>query len=71
MRGDSYKIRIYNPEKTICDSFRYRNKLGIDIAKESLSEYLKRKNRDLEKLIKYAEICRVKPLIQTWLNAMI
>jgi len=65
------EIRIYNPEKTICDCFRYRNKLGLDIAKEGLSEYLKRKDRDLEKLLEYAEICRIKPLLQTWLNAMI
>ncbi len=66
-----HEIRIYNPEKTICDCFRYRNKLGLDIAKEGLSEYLKRKDRDLEKLLDYAEICRIKPLLQTWLNAMI
>ena len=66
-----HEIRIYNPEKTICDCFRYRNKLGLDIAKEGLSEYLKRKDRDLEKLLEYAEICRIKPLLQTWLNAMI
>jgi predicted transcriptional regulator of viral defense system len=68
---EGYKINIYCPEKTICDCFRYRNKLGLDAAKEGLSEYLKRKNRNLEKLLKYAEICRVKPLLQTWLNAMI
>ena len=66
-----HEIRIYNPEKTICDCFRYRNKLGLDIAKEGLSEYLKRKGRNLEKLLEYAEICRIKPLLQTWLNAMI
>jgi len=66
-----HKIRIYNREKTICDCFRYRNKMGLDIAKEGLSEYLKRKDRDLEKLLEYAEICRIKPLLQTWLNAMI
>jgi len=67
----SHKIRIYNPEKTICDCFRYRNKLGLDIAKEGLSEYLKRKDRNLERLLKYAEVCRIKSLLQTWLNAMI
>ncbi len=66
-----HEIRIYNPEKTICDCFRYRNKLGLDIAKEGLSEYLKRKDRSLEKLLEYAEVCRIKPLLQTWLNAMI
>lgn len=66
-----FNIRIYCPEKTICDCFRFRNKLGLDIAKEGLSEYLKRKDRSLEKLMEYAKICRVKPLMQTWLNALI
>jgi len=65
------KIRIYCPEKTVCDCFRYRNKLGIDIVKEGLSEYLKRKDRNLEKLLEYAEICRVRALMEIWVNAMI
>jgi predicted transcriptional regulator of viral defense system len=68
---ENFNIRIYSPEKTICDCFRYRNKLGLDIAREGLMEYLKKKNRSLEKLLHYAEICRVKSLIQTWLNALI
>ena len=66
-----HKISIYCPEKTICDFFRYRNKLGLDIAKEGLSEYLKRKDRNLEKLLEYAEICRVKALMEIWINAMV
>jgi predicted transcriptional regulator of viral defense system len=67
----SNKVCVYCPEKTICDCFRYRNKLGLDIAKEGLSEYLKRKDRNLEKLLYYAEICRVKKLMEIWINAMI
>lgn len=66
-----FNVRIYCPEKTICDCFRYRNKLGLDIAKEGLTEYLKRKDRSLEKLLEYAGICRVKPLMKTWLDALI
>jgi len=66
-----HNIKIYCPEKTICDCFRYRGKLGIDIAKEGLTEYLRRKDRDLERLLKYAEICRVRSLMETWINAMI
>jgi hypothetical protein len=54
-----------------CDCFRYRNKIGLDIAREGLIEYLKKKERSLEKLLQYAEICRVKSLIQSWLNALI
>ena len=68
---NKHKVRIYCKEKTICDCFRYRNKLGIDIAKEALSEYLKRKDRDLEKLMKYAKICRVESIMKIWISATI
>lgn len=66
-----HKINIYCPEKTICDCFRYRSKIGLDIAKEGLSEYLKQKDRNLERLFEYAEICRVKKFMEIWVNAMI
>jgi hypothetical protein len=62
---------MYCPEKTICDSFRYRGKLGLDTAKEGLSEYLKSRDRNLEKLLEYADICRIRPLLKTWLDAMV
>jgi len=58
-------------EKIICNCFRYRNKLELDIAKEGLSEYLKRKDRNLERQLEYAEICRVKALPGIWINAVI
>jgi len=67
----NFNVRKYCPEKTICDCFRYRNKLGLDIAREGLSEYLKRNDRSLEKLLEYAGICRVKPVMNTWLDALI
>lgn len=66
-----HKVRIYCREKTVCDCFRYRNKLGLDVAKEGLTEYLKRKDRDLEKLMKYAEVCRIKSLLSIWLSALV
>jgi predicted transcriptional regulator of viral defense system len=68
---EGFNVRIYCPEKTVCDCFRYRNKLGLDIAREGLTEYLRRKDRSLEKLLKYAEICRIKSLMKTWLDALI
>ncbi|MBD3272000.1 MAG: Abortive infection protein AbiEi [Elusimicrobia bacterium] len=68
---NGYQVKIYGAEKTICDCFRYKNKLGLDVAKEGLKEYLKRKNRDLPLLLRYAKICRVAPLIKTWLNALV
>ena len=63
-------IRIYGVEKTICDSFRFRNKLGEDIVMEGLKTYLRKRNRDLNKLMKFAEICRVKGIISQYVKVI-
>ena len=62
---------IYNAEKTICDMFRYRNKLGEDLALESLKNYLKRKEAKINKLWEYAIKCRVKTIVHPYIKAMV
>lgn len=65
-------VRIYNKEKTIGDLFRYINKIGDDIAVESLKTYLQnRKGRSIPKLIEYAEICGVKKKIEPMIKAIL
>jgi predicted transcriptional regulator of viral defense system len=64
-------IRIYNREKTICDLFRYRNKMGDDIVIESLKNYLKLKKRDINKLFEYAETLSVKEKILPFVKAIV
>ncbi len=64
-------VKIYNPEKTICDMFRYRKKLGEDLALEGLKNYLKRKDADINKLREYAKICQVKTILFPYLTAML
>jgi len=65
-------IKIYNKEKTIGDLFRYINKIGEDIAVESLKEYLKnRKERNIPKLLEYAEICGVKKKVEPMVKAIL
>ncbi|OGU75732.1 MAG: hypothetical protein A2V93_09725 [Ignavibacteria bacterium RBG_16_34_14] len=65
-------IRIYCKEKTIGDLFRYINKIGEDIAVESLKEYLKnRKERNIPKLLEYAEICDVKKKVEPMVKAIL
>jgi predicted transcriptional regulator of viral defense system len=65
-------IRIYNKEKTIGDLFRYMNKLGEDVAIESLKEYLKnRKGRNIPKLLEYSEKCGVKKKIEPMVKAIL
>jgi len=64
-------IRVYSVEKTICDSFRFRNKLGEDIAMEGLKVYLRRRGRDLNKLMKFSDTCRVKGIISQYVKAIV
>ncbi len=65
-------IKIYNKEKTIGDLFRYINKIGEDIAVETLKAYLKnRKERNISKLLEYSEICGVKKKIEPMVKAIL
>ncbi len=64
-------IKIYNIEKTICDLFRYRNKIGDDIVIESIKNYLKLKKRDINKLIEYAAALSVKEKILPFVKAIV
>lgn len=64
-------IRVYGPEKTVCDCFRFRTKLGEDLALEGLKEYLRRRNRDLNKLMTLAEVCRVKGVVSQYVKAIV
>ncbi len=65
------EIRIYNKEKTVCDMFRYRNKLGEDTAYEALKNYLKLKDANLLKLKKYSEICQVKTVMMPLVKVLV
>jgi predicted transcriptional regulator of viral defense system len=64
-------LKIYNREKTVCDMFRYRNKLGEDLAAQALKSYLKQKNKSIAALIKYAEVCQVKTIILPILKGLV
>jgi predicted transcriptional regulator of viral defense system len=62
---------VYNREKTLCDMFRYRKKLGEDLALEGLKHYLRLKQANVNKLKRYAEICQVKTVMMPYLKAIL
>ncbi|HRD71276.1 MAG TPA: type IV toxin-antitoxin system AbiEi family antitoxin domain-containing protein [Legionella sp.] len=68
---DEVNIKIYSPEKTIVDCFKYRNKIGMDIILEAIKLYRARKQFDLKTILKYAKICRVERIITPYLEAII
>jgi len=68
---DAVPIRIYNPEKTIADCFKYRNKIGLDTAIEALKLYREKKRFKSNDLMQFAQVCRVEKVIRPYLEALL
>ena len=64
-------FKIYDIEKTVCDLLFYRNKLGFEPLAEVLKNYLSSKDRDLNKLMNYAEKLRCGKLMKQYLEITI
>lgn len=64
-------VKIYDKEKTVCDMFRYRDKLGEDIAFEALKNYLNLKEANLNKLRDYSVKLRIKTVLQPYIKAIV
>jgi predicted transcriptional regulator of viral defense system len=70
-RLDHVPVRITQPAKTIADVFKYRNKIGFEVALEALKEYRARRDFDLNQLLKYARICRIEKVMRPYLEALL
>jgi hypothetical protein len=57
------RFSMYNKPKTVCDMFRYRNKLGDDLALKGLKRYLSQPDANLNELRHYMSICRVRTIM--------
>ena len=67
-RIGGHAVKIFDIEKSVCDAIKYRTKIGLDVATEILKNYLKRKDRNLSKLMGYAKIMRVEKTLKTYLE---
>jgi predicted transcriptional regulator of viral defense system len=66
---DGMTVRIYSPEKTLVDCFKFRNKIGIDVCIEALSLYRQRGRMRLDLIEQYAKLCRVQSVMRPYLEA--
>ncbi len=64
------EIRVYSPAKTIADCFKFRNKIGLDIAIEALKKAWESKKVSMDELTKAARVCKVAKIIQPYLEAI-
>jgi predicted transcriptional regulator of viral defense system len=65
---DGVPVRIYSREKTVADCFKFRNKIGLDIALEALKDYLRQPGRDIPEVLEFARINRVEKIIRPYLQ---
>ena len=68
---DGIPIHIYSPEKTVVDCFKYRNKIGLDVAIEALRECWRNRRCTMDQLWYYAKICRVTNVMRPYLESII
>ena len=65
------EMNIFSPEKTIADCFKYRDKLGMDLAIEGLKNYLSRRSARPTAVLEMAKLCRVGTIVKPYLEAMV
>jgi predicted transcriptional regulator of viral defense system len=68
---EGVEVKIYNPAKTVADCFKFRNKIGLDVAMEALRDYLRMKKGTVDDLWRFAKINRVAKVIQPYLEASV
>ncbi len=64
------QFRITSPARTVVDCFRYRNKLGLDIALEALHDVLRSRAATVDEIIRAAEVCRAQTVMRSYLEAL-
>ena len=67
---DAVMVPIYGPEKTVADLLKFRSRVGLDVAMEALKRYLARSDRNLDRLLYFARICRVTGVLRPYLEAL-
>ena len=69
-RVEGVTLRVYSAAKTVADCFKYRNKIGIDVAVEALRNFSRKYRGGANDLPRYARICRVARVMQPYLDAI-
>lgn len=64
-------VRIYNPAKTIADCFKFRNKVGLDVALEALRETWRSRKASVDQLMEAARVCKVSKVMRPYLEAIV
>ena len=70
MTIEKISVPIYSVAKTIADCFKYRNKIGLDVATEALRDAWRQKRCTMDSIWHYAKICRVANVMRPYLEML-
>ncbi|MHC5824788.1 MAG: type IV toxin-antitoxin system AbiEi family antitoxin domain-containing protein, partial [Nostoc sp.] len=63
-------VPVYSPAKTVVDCFKFRNKIGLDVALEALRECLRERRCTIDQIWHYAKICRMQNVMRPYLESL-
>jgi predicted transcriptional regulator of viral defense system len=63
-------VRVTSPARTVVDCFRYRRKIGLDVALEAVREVLRSRMATVDEIMRTAEVCRARTIVRTYLEAL-
>ena len=69
-RIEGVPVRVFNPAKTVADCFKFRNKIGLDVALEALRDYRRKHRSGMDELWRFAKVCRVTAVMRPYLEAL-
>lgn len=70
-RVEGVPVRVYGVAKTVTDCFRYRNKIGLDVALEALRDAVRKRRVTMDQLWEAARVCRVSRVMRPYLEAIV
>lgn len=70
-RVEGQAVKVYGVAKTLADLFKYRNKIGLDVALEALREAWKERRFTMNEMDHYSRICRVQRVMKPYLEALV
>ena len=64
------KINVYSPAKTVADCFKFRSKVGTDLAIQALKECFREKKATMDELWEAAKVCRVSNVMRPYMESL-
>jgi hypothetical protein len=64
-------VRLTSPARTVVDCFRYRKKIGLDVALEALRDVIRSRKATMDEITRVADMCRIETVISPYLESIV